>query len=147
VSSGARFGIGRDLCVSVSLLRRGKKTRFIARIAEILHPETDLTERVGRLLIRLENGITGAAVDLARHVEVRLSRADYQRLENANLLTAEAIERANDAALLRCLEGNARKLTAVRKAPQEMRRARARLAIEQQPSALSVFSAGTARRP
>ena len=105
----------------------------VARIAEILHPEADLTERVGRLLIRLENGITGAAVDLARHVEVRLSRADYQQLENANLLTAEAIEQADDATLLRCLEGNAGKLKAVRKAPQIMRRARARLAIEHKP--------------
>lgn len=38
-----------------------------ARIAEILHPELDLAERVNRLAIRLTYGVPSAAVNLAEN--------------------------------------------------------------------------------
>jgi hypothetical protein len=40
-------------------------SRQAARIAELLHPGIDLSERVGRFVLRLELGIPSEAVDLA----------------------------------------------------------------------------------
>lgn len=105
----------------------------IAKIAEIIHPELDLTDKIARLVIRLENGIGGNAVELARHMEVRLNRADYQRLTAAKALSADQIDEAKDEALLSCLSGDRSKLDALRRAPAAMRRRETRLALEHKP--------------
>lgn len=105
----------------------------VARVAEIVHPGLDLTDRIGRLLVRLENGIGGAAVDLAKHIDFRLSRADYRRLTAAHLLSADEIEKGDDSQLVRCVAGNQQKMNALRRAPQTMWRAQVRLAVEQRP--------------
>ena len=89
-------------------------------IAEILHPGLDLADRIGRLIIRLDLGIAGAAVDLARHTRTRLSRSDYAQLVNAQLVTATAIRSADEAAVLSCLRGDREKLSVIRDAAGSM---------------------------
>jgi helicase len=97
-----------------------------ARTAEVLHPQLDLSERAGRLAIRLSYGVPAAAVDLARETGTALLRGDYCRLASASLLDVDAIEAAPDVALLECLDGNLDKLDAVRQAVPAMRRRQAR---------------------
>jgi len=58
---------------------------MIARAAQLLHAGLDLEQRVARLLLRLELGIPGPVVDLARYAECTLDRADYRRLAEARI--------------------------------------------------------------
>ena len=88
----------------------------VVRVAELLHLGLDLSDRLRRLITRLEVGVPGAAVDLAAHTGTRLSRGDYQRLLKAGLCAIDTIEKSEDAALLACLENNPTKLRAVRHA-------------------------------
>ncbi len=88
----------------------------VTRVAELLHPELDLSERLKQLLTRLEVGVPAAAVELAAHTGARLRRGDYQRLIKAGLCVIDTIEVSDDDALLACLENNATKLAAVRRA-------------------------------
>ena len=53
---------------------------MIGRVAELLHSGLDLGQRGSRLLLRLDLGIQGPVVDLARYAERNLDRADYRRL-------------------------------------------------------------------
>jgi helicase len=92
-----------------------------ARVAEILNPNLDLRDRVGRLTIRLTYGMPAAAVDLARECGSRLLRGDYCALVNATLSDTAAIEVAPDAALLACLGKDADKLAVVRAAVEKMK--------------------------
>jgi len=87
-----------------------------ARVAEILHPALDLQDRVNRLTIRLTYGILGVAVDLAREAGNALLRGDYCRLANEGLCEPEAIGVAEESKLLECVDGDRRKLTALRDA-------------------------------
>ena len=93
-----------------------------ARVAEILHPELDLEDRVRRLTMRLTLGIPAAAVDLAREAGAELLRGDYCALAKANLCDEASIAAAPDAALLACLRDDADKLTIVRDAAAAMKR-------------------------
>lgn len=93
----------------------------VARVATILHPELDLTERVPRLLVRLELGVVSGAVALARHAGARLSRGDYQELVKANLNTPEALEAVGDQALLPCVGDDPEKVRAIRDATAAIR--------------------------
>jgi replicative superfamily II helicase len=93
----------------------------VARVATILHPELDLTERAPRLLVRLELGVVSGAVPLARHAGAHLSRGDYQELVRANLNTPEALEAAGDEALLPCVGGDPEKVRAIRNAATAIR--------------------------
>jgi replicative superfamily II helicase len=93
-----------------------------ARVAEILHPELDLEDRVRRLTVRLTLGIPASAVDLAREAGAELLRGDYCALAKANLCDEASIAAAPDAALLACLSGDADKLTIVRDAAEAMKR-------------------------
>ena len=68
-----------------------------ARVAEILHPEFDLEDRVRRLTMRLTLGIPAAAVDLAREAGAELLRGDYCALAKANLCDEASIAAAPDA--------------------------------------------------
>jgi replicative superfamily II helicase len=89
---------------------------MIARAAELLHPGVDLQERTGCLLLRLDLGIPGPAVDLARYAGRDLDREDYRHLCDARLSERDALVAAEDAALLRLLGNDARKFRAVRDA-------------------------------
>ncbi|GEC15440.1 DEAD/DEAH box helicase [Nitrobacter winogradskyi] len=93
-----------------------------AKVAQILHPDLDLGDRVGKLVLRLTHGIPGAATDLARECGSELLRGEYCALVNANVCEAEAIEAASDAAILDCVGGNREKLSAIRDAAAAMKR-------------------------
>src|SRR5258707_930483 len=97
---------------------------MIARAGEILHDGADLQQRTARLLVRLDLGIQGPAVDLARYAARALDRADYRRLCEARLTEREALTGADDETLLRLLSNDARKVAAVREALQQWRAAR-----------------------
>lgn len=86
------------------------------RVAEILHPELQLGDRVPRLAFRLTHGIAGAAVNLARELNTGLLRGDYVRLVQAGMTSPGALEAADDAVLLACLDNDADKARAVRAA-------------------------------
>lgn len=93
----------------------------VVRVAELLHPGLDLSDRLTRLVTRLEVGVPGAAVDLATQTGTKLSRGDYHRLLKAGLCAIDAIEQSDDAVLLVCLENNPTKLRAVRRGVQLFR--------------------------
>ncbi|MDP9473321.1 MAG: hypothetical protein M3Q71_22100 [Chloroflexota bacterium] len=94
----------------------------VARVAELLHPGLDLAERQARLLTRLELGVPGSLVDLARLTGSRLTRGDYLRLYRAGLTSMEAIEDSSDEQLLQLLGANEEKLGQVRQATERHRR-------------------------
>ena len=95
-----------------------------ARVAELLHPQLQLGERVDRLNVRLTLGITGSAVDLARYAGSDLTRGDYRRLTAAGLLSCDEILPANDDALLACLDASTERLGVVRLAAESLAEAR-----------------------
>jgi hypothetical protein len=73
---------------------------MVARVAELLHPGLDLSDRASRLAVRLELGVRPDAVDLARQAGRELGRGDYRRLSAAGLTSADAIAGVDDVALL-----------------------------------------------
>jgi helicase len=93
----------------------------VARVATILHPELDLTERIPRLLVRLELGVLAGAAAVAKHAGTRLTRGDYQELVKANLNTPDGIEAASDEVLLNCLGQDAEKARVLREAAAAIR--------------------------
>jgi replicative superfamily II helicase len=96
----------------------------VVRVAEILHPGLDLTERRVHLLARLEVGVPRAATDLASLIGTHLTRGDYQRLIKAKLCGLDAIEASSDEVLLACLgnsRGSIEKLAKIRNALQTRR--------------------------
>jgi replicative superfamily II helicase len=101
---------------------RGLRSRIcdvlptVAGIAEILHPDLDLTERVRKLLIRLEFGIPAIAVDLAAQTGNALTRGDYQKLIQAGLASIEAIENSTDDTVLVCVNKAQEKVFLIREA-------------------------------
>jgi replicative superfamily II helicase len=97
---------------------------MIARAAQLLHAGVDLEQRVARLLFRLDLGIQGPVVDLARYAERTLDRADYRRLCDARMTEREALAGAEDRALLPLLGNDARKIIALRSAVERWRSAR-----------------------
>jgi hypothetical protein len=104
-----------------------------ARVAEILHPELDLGDRVGRLAIRLTYGVPSAAVDLAREIGADLLRGDYCRLAAAHLCDPEAIDSLDDAQLLTCLDNNRQKVLRVKLAASVVRKKREQAKLATQP--------------
>jgi helicase len=97
---------------------------MIARAAEVLHAGVDLQERTERLLLRLDHGIQGPVVDLARHAGRALDRGDYQRLCESGMTTREALAKADDGALLALLGNDRQKLAAARDAIERWRAVR-----------------------
>lgn len=88
----------------------------VFRVSEILHPGLDLSERLSRLLTRLEIGLPGAAVELAAQARTQLSRADYLQLHRSSLFKIDALETASDEKILAFLGEDKRKLGVVREA-------------------------------
>lgn len=97
---------------------------MIARAAEMLHAGVDLQQRTSRLLLRLDLGIHGLAVDLARYAGRALDRADYRRLCEARMTEREALTGADDGTLLRLLGNDMRKVAVMRDALERWRTAR-----------------------
>jgi helicase len=97
---------------------------MISRAAELLHAGVDLEQRTARLLLRLELGILGRAVDLARFAERGLDRSDYRRLCEAGMTTRETLAGAEDRVLLPLLGNDARKISILREALERWRTAR-----------------------
>ncbi|WP_426434044.1 DEAD/DEAH box helicase [Bradyrhizobium genosp. P] len=91
------------------------------RVAEILNPELDLEDRVGRLALRLTLGIPATAVDLAREAGAELLRGDYCALAKANLTDEAAITAAPNTALLACLGNDVYKVKIVHDAAAAMK--------------------------
>jgi hypothetical protein len=108
---------------------------MIAHAAEVLHAGIDLQERVARLLLRLDLGIEGAAVDLARYTERALDRVDYRRLSRAGLTARDALASADDRTLMPLLGDDRRKIAVVREALERWHTARPVTA----PSALPAY--------
>lgn len=102
-----------------------------ARVAELLHPGLNLGERVGRLAIRLTLGVPAAVVELARHTGVNLRRGDYHRLQASGLCDPDALDAAEDDAILVCVDGDRRKLVCIRQAVEAM------IEERQQPAAVT----------
>lgn len=74
--------------------------------------------------MRLNLGIQGPAVDLARYAGRDLGRADYRRLCEARMTDRDALVAADDATLLCLMANDARKLTVLREALRQWRAAR-----------------------
>lgn len=94
--------------------RTGDLLPTVVRTAELLHPGLDLAERQVRLLARLEFGIPGSLVDIARFAGSRLTRADYLQL--LRLGSIDDIEDSDEEALIVALGGSSAKLEEVRRA-------------------------------
>lgn len=71
----------------------------VARTAEILHPELDLSERVENLLVCLEIGLPSDLGELGRAAGRSLNRGQYLRLLAAGLGTVDAVANAGDPEL------------------------------------------------
>ncbi|AFL52530.1 helicase [Sinorhizobium fredii] len=112
---GGAFGGSAGPIRSVSS-RAADLIGVAAKVAEILHPELDLSERVQRLTLRLTYGVAPTSVDLAREAGAALTRGDYCALAEARLDAGTSIESAEDADILRVLGDDLEKLKIVRKA-------------------------------
>lgn len=97
---------------------------MIGRVAELVHAGLELEQRVARLVLRLDLGIQGPVVDLARYAERNLDRADYRRLCDARMTERETLTAADDNALLPLIGRDQRKLLALRNALERWRQAR-----------------------
>jgi helicase len=91
------------------------------RIAHILHPDLDLSERESDLYTRLEVGLPEAAAPLARGLGETLSRGDYLTLGAKRLLDLDALQSAEDAEIAASLDGSAAKVAAIRAFLRERR--------------------------
>jgi hypothetical protein len=106
---------------------------MIGRVAELLHPGLALEQHIAKLVLRLDLGIQGAVVDLARYAERSLDRADYRRLCDAKMTDRDAPTAADDNALLPLIGNDRRKLAVLRDAVERWRRARPAVAATALP--------------
>lgn len=75
----------------------------VVRTVEILHPAIELNDRPGRLLIRLQNGVSAKAADIASLFGSTLSRGDYQALVRHNLHCVQALNDASEKQIAQAL--------------------------------------------
>jgi len=137
---GGGFGGAAGAIRSVAA-RTCDMLRIAGDIAELLHPNLDLAERVGRLLVRLDLGIEGAAVDLGRHVRGQFSRADYRSLVAAGLISATQLQSSDDSRLTALLVEDRAKLKIIREAIDRMIEYDRRLAARKSPPILEPYVA------
>jgi hypothetical protein len=97
---------------------------MIARAAQVIRQGLDLEQRISRLLIRLDLGIQGPVVELARHAGQELDRADYKRLCDSRLTERETLAATDDATLLRLFGNDPRRVASLHAALEEWRNAR-----------------------
>jgi len=89
---------------------------IVARVAEILHPELDLNDRIRKLLIRLDVGVPAPVADLASLIGTQFTRGDYLRLLSRGFCDVNNIKNISDEELLSCLRHNEDKLKILRHA-------------------------------
>lgn len=104
-----------------------------ASVAELLHPDLSLASVLPRLVTRLTFGVPAAAADLASYAGGSLLRGDYLRLAAAGLCEPEAIESAEESALLACVDNDRSRLRAVRQAAARLKRSREQTAETSAP--------------
>ena len=88
----------------------------VARVCEILHDDLSLSDRISRLLARLEVGAPNAMTDVAMVLGSRLSRGDYRDLLKAGLTSIETISDCGDEELSPHVGNDKRKIAEVRQA-------------------------------
>lgn len=76
---------------------------FVARVAELLHPELDLSARRVALLTRLELGVPSSMVELGSAGQGRLTRPVLLALARARLHAPEQVLAADVSSLLQAL--------------------------------------------
>lgn len=104
--------------------RVGDVLPAIMRVAEILHPGLDLSERGRRLLARLDIGIPNSLTDLALFIGGRLSRGDYLTMVSSGFASIESLEQTSDQTLIEYLgvqNGGVLKVKDIRRAIQSFR--------------------------
>lgn len=84
----------------------------VGRIAELLFPDLNLSNRLSRLVLRLELGIPSKLVGLGFQLGKLFSRGDYLQLLTAGLVSADQLESAKESELLGLLENDVPKLEA-----------------------------------
>lgn len=83
-------------------------------VAELLHPQLDLSVRRRDLLLRLQTGLPAQLVPLARLMHDRLTRADYLSLAEADIGDPSAALAADDDDLAAALAGDKAKILGLR---------------------------------
>ena len=91
----------------------------VARVAEIIHPELQLEERVNKLFVRLEIGVPSTIYNLAKQIGSTFSRSDYHSLLRSNLSDVEDLKSAPDEVILTALGGNGSKLKILKTAIED----------------------------
>jgi helicase len=74
----------------------------------------DLSERLNRLLVRLELGVPSSIVELATQLGNRLTRGDYLRLIRSGLANVETLKSVDDQTILPCVGNDSDKLEHIR---------------------------------
>jgi len=88
----------------------------IMQIAQLLYPELNFDDRRERLILRLDIGLPSKAIELAKYLKHKLSRADYINLIKANLIDIKQLENCPDINILDCLNNDTEKLKHIRDA-------------------------------
>jgi replicative superfamily II helicase len=86
---------------------------IVARVAELLHPNLDLSERSKRLSARLGAGVSAKILDLVLRTGTQLSRPDYQNLLKEGLSDMENLRSATKDKILKCVEGSEEKCSLI----------------------------------
>lgn len=87
----------------------------VVEVAQILHPEIDLTKQAEMLVTRLQLGIPGEMADVGQAIGSDLARGDYLSLLAARITSLDAVDAMKDKELMALLGGSKAKLEAVRR--------------------------------
>lgn len=93
----------------------------VLEVAQLRHPEADLTRLSETLPVQLELGVPEAMVPIARVAAQRLTRGDYLRLGRARFADPAAISAASDDDLLACLDASDTRMQVLRDAAERIR--------------------------
>ncbi len=97
----------------------------VAKAAGLLHPGLRLDDRLERLLVRLELGVSGQVAELAVHARSRLDRDDYRRIAASGIMGAAPALGLPDADLAALVGGDPDKMSVVKDAFRRVAEARA----------------------
>lgn len=117
---GGAFGGAAGPIRSVST-RTADFLPAVAKVASVIHPSLELTDRVTRLVARLETGVSGEVAEIARRVGSRITRGEYQMLVQKGFVSPEAIDSASEGDLLQCLGADQEKVKILRAAARSIK--------------------------